>query len=148
MNKKTLSERDICTRYITPALEKSGWDKQLQILEEVSFTDGKIYVLEANNTNYFCCLDQKYKSGPALLDFYDRITNINAYRVHIIKTNIHKFIDMNKFIESMYKYKDYKFSFFNGENNIYCVSYISKLLPALLILLQHFFHEIVSDMIS
>jgi type I restriction enzyme R subunit len=44
MNKKTLSERDICTRYITPALEKSGWDKQLQILEEVSFTDGKIYV--------------------------------------------------------------------------------------------------------
>jgi type I restriction enzyme, R subunit len=46
MNKKTLSERDICTRFITPALEKSGWDKQLQILEEVSFTDGKIYVRE------------------------------------------------------------------------------------------------------
>jgi type I restriction enzyme, R subunit len=44
INKKTLSERDICTKFITPALEKSGWDKQLQILEEVSFTDGKIYV--------------------------------------------------------------------------------------------------------
>jgi len=44
MNKKALSERDICTKFITPALEKSGWDKQLQILEEVSFTDGKIYV--------------------------------------------------------------------------------------------------------
>ena len=44
MNKKSFSERDICTKYITPALEKSGWDKQLQILEEVSFTDGKIYV--------------------------------------------------------------------------------------------------------
>ena len=44
MNKKTLSERDICTKYITPALEKAGWDKQFQILEEVSFTDGKIYV--------------------------------------------------------------------------------------------------------
>jgi len=44
MNKKTLSERDICTKFITPALEKAGWDKQLQILEEVSFTDGKIYV--------------------------------------------------------------------------------------------------------
>lgn len=44
MNKKNLSERDICTKYITPALEKAGWDKQLQILEEVSFTDGKIYV--------------------------------------------------------------------------------------------------------
>jgi type I restriction enzyme R subunit len=44
MNKKTLSERDICTKFIIPALEKAGWDKQLQILEEVSFTDGKIYV--------------------------------------------------------------------------------------------------------
>lgn len=44
MDKKALSERDICTKFITPALEKSGWDKQLQILEEVSFTDGKIYV--------------------------------------------------------------------------------------------------------
>lgn len=44
MNKKSLSERDICTKYITPALEKAGWDTQLQILEEVSFTDGKIYV--------------------------------------------------------------------------------------------------------
>lgn len=44
MNKKSLSERDICTKFITPALEKAGWDKHLQILEEVSFTDGKIYV--------------------------------------------------------------------------------------------------------
>lgn len=44
MNKETLSERDICTKFITPALEKAGWDTQLQILEEVSFTDGKIYV--------------------------------------------------------------------------------------------------------
>jgi type I restriction enzyme R subunit len=44
MNKKNLSERDICTKFITPALEKAGWDTQLQVLEEVSFTDGKIYV--------------------------------------------------------------------------------------------------------
>ena len=44
MNKKTLSERDICTKFITPAIEKAGWDKLTQLLEEVSFTDGKIYV--------------------------------------------------------------------------------------------------------
>lgn len=43
-DKKTLSERDICTKYITPAIEKAGWNKQTQLLEEVSFTDGKIYV--------------------------------------------------------------------------------------------------------
>jgi type I restriction enzyme R subunit len=44
MNKKSLSERDICTKFIMPALEKAGWDKQFQILEKVSFTDGNIYV--------------------------------------------------------------------------------------------------------
>lgn len=44
MDKKSLSERDICTKFITPAIVKAGWDKFSQILEEVSFTDGKIYV--------------------------------------------------------------------------------------------------------
>lgn len=44
MDKKSLSERDICTKFITPAIEKAGWDKQTQLLEEVYFTDGKIYV--------------------------------------------------------------------------------------------------------
>ncbi len=44
IDKKSLSERDICTKYITPAVEKSGWNRLTQLLEEVSFTDGKIYV--------------------------------------------------------------------------------------------------------
>ncbi len=44
IDKKSLSERDICTKYITPALENAKWDKLTQVLEEVSFTDGKIYV--------------------------------------------------------------------------------------------------------
>lgn len=44
MDKKSLSERDICTKFITPAIIKAGWDSQKQLLEEVSFTDGKIYV--------------------------------------------------------------------------------------------------------
>ena len=44
MDKKQLTERDICTKYIIPALEQSGWDIQNQVQEEVSFTDGKIYV--------------------------------------------------------------------------------------------------------
>ena len=44
MDKKSLSERDICSKYITPAIVQAGWDNQKQILEEVSFTDGKIYV--------------------------------------------------------------------------------------------------------
>jgi type I restriction enzyme R subunit len=44
IDKKTLSEQDICTKFITPAIEKSGWDKITQVLQEVTFTDGKIYV--------------------------------------------------------------------------------------------------------
>lgn len=39
-----LSERDICTKFITPALIKAGWDSHKQIREEVSFTDGRIIV--------------------------------------------------------------------------------------------------------
>ncbi len=44
LNKKDLSERDICTKYITPAIKNAGWDTDMQMLEEVSFTDGRIYV--------------------------------------------------------------------------------------------------------
>ena len=44
MDKKSLSERDICTKFITPALRQAGWDEQLQIREEVSFTKGRIIV--------------------------------------------------------------------------------------------------------
>ncbi len=43
-NKTDLSERDICTKFITPALEQAGWDMQKQVREEVGFTDGRIYV--------------------------------------------------------------------------------------------------------
>jgi type I restriction enzyme R subunit len=44
MNKTDLSERDICTKFITPAVTKAGWDIQSQIREEVYFTKGRIIV--------------------------------------------------------------------------------------------------------
>lgn len=44
MNKHPLSERDICTKFITPHLIRAGWDIHTQIREEVSFTDGRIHV--------------------------------------------------------------------------------------------------------
>ena len=44
MDKKSLSERDICTKFITPALRKAGWDEMTQIREEVHFTKGRIIV--------------------------------------------------------------------------------------------------------
>lgn len=44
MDKKALSERDICTKFITPAVKSAGWDEMTQIREEVSFTKGRIIV--------------------------------------------------------------------------------------------------------
>src|SRR6266446_10934498 len=44
MDKRILSERDICSKFITPALRNAGWDEMLQIREEVSFTKGRIIV--------------------------------------------------------------------------------------------------------
>ncbi len=45
MNKKELSERDICTKFITPAIINVGWKLDYHFREEITFntfTDGKI----------------------------------------------------------------------------------------------------------
>ena len=44
MNKRQLSERDICTKFITPALEQAGWDIATQVREEFALTKGRIIV--------------------------------------------------------------------------------------------------------
>ena len=54
MNKKELSETDIRSKFITPALVEAGWDLQTQIREEVALTNGRILVR-----------GQKHKRGKA-----------------------------------------------------------------------------------
>jgi type I restriction enzyme, R subunit len=44
MNKKALSERGICSKFITPALVAANWDLMTQIREEVSFTKSRVIV--------------------------------------------------------------------------------------------------------
>ncbi len=44
MDKRQLTERDICTKFITPALEKAGWDIATQVREEFPLTKGRIIV--------------------------------------------------------------------------------------------------------
>ncbi len=44
MKTSQYSEQDIRSKYITPALQRAGWDLQTQILEEKSFTQGAITV--------------------------------------------------------------------------------------------------------
>lgn len=48
IDKKDLSERDICTKYITPAILKAGWNVYTQIREEVTFTKGRIVIKGSN----------------------------------------------------------------------------------------------------
>jgi type I restriction enzyme R subunit len=43
LNKKALSESDICDRFISPALERAGWDSS-RWRREYGFTDGRIIV--------------------------------------------------------------------------------------------------------
>ena len=54
MSKKDLSETDIRTKFITPALVQAGWDLHTQIREEVALTAGKVLVKGS-----------KHKRGPA-----------------------------------------------------------------------------------
>lgn len=44
MNKRDLSEADICAKFITPHVENAGWDDATQIRREVHFTKGQIHV--------------------------------------------------------------------------------------------------------
>ncbi len=44
MDKRSLTERDICTKFILPAVKQAGWDMMLQVREEVFFTKGRITV--------------------------------------------------------------------------------------------------------
>lgn len=44
MDKRSLTERDICTKFIVPAIKRAGWNEMLQVREEVYFTKGRIIV--------------------------------------------------------------------------------------------------------
>ncbi|NWL25787.1 restriction endonuclease [Paenarthrobacter ureafaciens] len=43
-DKRSMSETDIRTKFITPAIVQAGWDLHTQIREEVTFTKGRIQV--------------------------------------------------------------------------------------------------------
>ncbi len=44
MNKRDLSEADVCAKFITPAVLAAGWKEQTQLVREVHFTKGQIHV--------------------------------------------------------------------------------------------------------
>lgn len=65
LEKNQLSERDICTKFIAPAIQAAGWT-QSQFREEVSLTDGRVVVrgkLAARIRN------PEAKGGPKRADY-------------------------------------------------------------------------------
>ncbi len=44
MNKRELSERNFVTKFILPGIQKLGWNVAMQVHEDISFTDGRIFV--------------------------------------------------------------------------------------------------------
>jgi type I restriction enzyme, R subunit len=62
-SKKELSERDICTKFITPALTSgSKWDLMNQIREEASSAKGRVIVRGQLSTSF---LENGLKTGLA-----------------------------------------------------------------------------------
>lgn len=65
MNNRELSERDICTKFITPSIVQAGW-QQSQFREEVQLTEGRVVVrgkLAARVRN------PEAKGGPKRADY-------------------------------------------------------------------------------
>lgn len=44
MNKKALSESDLCDKFIRPAMEQAGWDGMVQIYREFPLRAGRVVV--------------------------------------------------------------------------------------------------------
>ncbi|MCU7885080.1 MAG: DEAD/DEAH box helicase family protein, partial [Candidatus Thiodiazotropha sp. (ex Lucinoma annulata)] len=65
MNKKDLSERDICTKFITPAIARANWE-QHQFREEVNLTKGRVIV---RGKLAYRLQNHKVKGGPKRADY-------------------------------------------------------------------------------
>ena len=44
INKATLTEADIISKYLLPAIKAAGWDDLTQVRQEVKLRDGKVVV--------------------------------------------------------------------------------------------------------
>jgi len=83
IDKKQLSEQDIRTKFITPAIKNAGWDEMTQLREEVYFTAGRIEVQgkivkrgEAKKADYI--LYHKHNFPIAVIEAKDNKHSISS----------------------------------------------------------------------
>jgi type I restriction enzyme R subunit len=115
MIKKELSERDICTKYITPAIKQAGWDIDLQVREEKSFTAGRIYVKgklyargKAKRADYILY----YKSNIPLAIIEAKDNN------HSNKAGIQQALDYAKTLDIPFVYSSNGDSFYEHDKSL------------------------------
>jgi hypothetical protein len=85
--------------------------------------NGKLYILENTPEMFYCHnLKRIVKNGVMMLDFMDRLNSIEDYRIHIVKTNIYKHINIDNLKNSIDRYKNYNMI------DINCIEYITRLL--------------------
>lgn len=63
-----LSEREVCTKFITPALTSAGWDLHTRIREEVSFTKGHITLCDRLKTDLIDARTRQGRIADTLID--------------------------------------------------------------------------------
>jgi hypothetical protein len=58
------------------------------------------------------------------MNFINRVNSTIYHRIHVVRSDLHKYIDKEKFLSSIEKYKDYDFN----QNGIYCLTLVTKIL--------------------
>ncbi len=85
--------------------------------------NGETYITEMEIGDNYCEYKKKIvKDGIMMKRFDKRINESQNYRIHIVKTNIHEYINIDKLKNSIEKYKDYTF------DKINCIDYVTRLL--------------------
>lgn len=107
-----------------PLLQKKYYFTHAGMIFKNNKNKNKVYIIESNAIAYYCSLSEKIKSGFQMNEFINRINTANPYRIHIVQSNLHQFIDHEKFDKSLIKYKDYNFF----QDGIYCLNLVTKIL--------------------
>src|SRR5437879_517874 len=65
MNKKELSERDICSKFIGPAIKLAGWAIPQPVVAELLVTSAPAPHLPVTDADHLCCLHQVMRLAMA-----------------------------------------------------------------------------------
>ncbi len=107
-------------------------------------SNNKVYIIETNEKKIYCELDKKYKSGFQMINYDDRIKNNKTHRIHLIKNNLHKYINNTKLLQSITKYKNYEFN----QDGVHCLNLIINILQENNLLQENLLPYVFEDLLK